>query len=110
MLKKKRKWLSWALVTTGVIVTLVLILALNSDPLVRWFRVDLLGPAKDDTRPTTWDDALGTVLISVFILALLVSHVGLLIAAAKVLSKPRTHAIREQATCLRCERSVQRDW
>lgn len=115
-MKKKSRWLSWSLVITGAIIAFVLILAVNSEPLVRWFQVGSAGTGPESeskeggTGLPAWHNALGAALISVFILALVASHFGLLIVAANALNKPRTHAIREPSACPRCEHSVHRDW
>jgi heme exporter protein D len=102
VVNKKRKWLGYAVVVTGVIVVLLLIYAVNSEPLVRWF--------ENDKRSITWEDILGMGLISLFILALLVSHMALVVVAASSLSESRAPAIKRQAVCPQCERSIQGDW
>ena len=113
---KRRKWLSRAALITGAILVLLLIFAVNSEPLVRWFQIgpQEAGRERDLERAeagsVTWHKALGATLISVFILAILASHLGLLIVVANSLNKAQLPAIREPAACPQCERSIQLDW
>ena len=102
MVSKRRKWLGYAVVVTGVIVVLLLIFAVNSEPLVRWFQ--------HEERSITWQDMLGMGLISLFIVALLASHMTLVVVAASSLKESRTPTVKKQATCPQCECSIQRDW
>ena len=103
MASKKRKWLGYAIVVTAVTVILLLVFAVNSEPLVQWF--------KKDMRSITWEDILGMSLISLFILALLVSHLTLVIVAARSLSKkPHAPPIKPPTLCPQCGRGVHSDW
>jgi ABC-type Fe3+ transport system permease subunit len=115
-LTKRRKWLSRAAVITGAILVLLLILAINSEPLVRWFQIgpqeagQERGLEQADAGSVVWHKALGTTLISVFILAILASHLALLIVVANSLNKAQLPATGGPAVCPRCERGIQPDW
>ncbi|MBN1934784.1 MAG: zinc ribbon domain-containing protein [Anaerolineae bacterium] len=101
-MSKKLKWLPYAVVATGAVIVLLVIVAINSEPLVRWFQAD--------ERSITWQEMLGIGLISMFILALLLSHMVLVVVVASSLNKPPTPAIEKPTTCPQCARAVQADW
>ncbi len=102
MVGKKHRWLPYAVVATGAVIVLLVIFSINSEPLVRWFQAD--------ERSITWQEMLGMGLISMFILALLLSHMVLVVVAASSLSKPHTPAIEKPTVCPQCARAVQGDW
>ena len=113
---KKHKWLPYAVVATGVILVLLLVFAINSEPVVRWFQLGSKETAQErvldraETRSITWQEALGTVLFSVFILALVFIHLALLIAVANLLNKPQAQALKTPTVCRRCDHSIRADW
>jgi hypothetical protein len=114
---KRYKWLPYAIVATGIVLVLLLVFAINSDPVVRWFQFgakeasQARGLERAEARSMTWQDVLGTVLFSIFILALVLSHLVLLIVAANLLNKPRMPAVPHRpAACPQCERDIQSDW
>lgn len=114
---KRHKWLPYAIVATGVILVLLLVFAINSEPVVRWFQSGTIETGQEralepgEARSVTWHQVLGTALFSVFILALVLSHLVLLIVAANSLSKPRMPTtVHKHAVCLQCERDIQPDW
>jgi hypothetical protein len=113
---KRHKWLPYAVVATGVVLVLLLVFAINSDPVVRWFpfgsreAVQERGPERAETKSFTWQEALGTALFSVFILALVLSHLVLLVVAANLLNKPQVRALKTPAVCPQCDHSIKADW
>jgi hypothetical protein len=113
---KRHKWLPYAIVATGVIVVLLLVFAINSDPVVRWFpfgsteAVQERGLGRAETKSFTWQEALGAILFSVFILALVLSHLVLLVVAANLLNQPKAQALKTPAVCPQCERGIRADW
>ena len=113
---KKHKWLPYAVVATGVILVLLLVFAINSEPVVRWFQLGSKETAQErildraETRSITWQEALGTVLFSVFTLALVFIHLALLIAVANLLNKPQAQALKTPTVCPRCDHSIKADW
>ena len=113
---KRHKWLPYAVVATGVILVLLLVFAINSEPVVRWFQLGSREAGQDripgqaESQSITWQEALGTALFSFFILALVFTHLVLLIVAAKLLTKPQVQALKIPIACPQCERSVKADW
>jgi len=113
---KRHKWLPYAVVATGVILVLLLVFAINSDPVVRWFQFGSREAGQErnleraEAKSFTWREALGTVLFSVFILALLLSHLVLLVVVANLLNQPQVQAPKTPAMCPQCDRSIKTDW
>jgi hypothetical protein len=95
---KRHKWLPYAVLATGVILALLLLFAINSDPVVRWFQLGSreVGqertPEPAETESITWRGALGAALFTVFILALVLSHLVLLVVVANMLNQPHHRA------------------
>lgn len=113
---KRHKWLPYAVVATGVILVLLLVFALNSEPIVRWFQFSFReagqerGLERAEPGSLTWQEALGMALFSVFILALVLSHLALLVVMANLLNKPETQALKTPAVCPQCDHSIRADW
>ena len=115
-MSKRRKWLPYAAVATGVILVLLLVFAINSEPIVRWFQFGFgkSGQAhslgQTEANSLTWQEALGTTLFSVFILALVWIHLALLVVMANLFNKPQTQALKTPAVCPQCDRKIRADW
>jgi hypothetical protein len=99
-----------------VILVLLLVFAINSEPIVRWFQFGFgkagqaHGMGQTETDSLTWQEALGTALFSIFILALVWIHLALLVVMANLFNKPQTQAFKTPAVCPQCDRKIRADW
>ena len=116
-MKKKRSWLSRAVIFTGLVVVMLLIMTINSSPLlVQWFPTVPIPSEperamnQESARAFYWYDVVGTSLISMLIVLLIMSHLGLLIIVAKDLNKPHKKDISNPTLCPQCSYNIQSDW
>ena len=113
---KKRKWLTYALLATGMAVVGLLFFTLNRGPLVTGFQTydhetDGFCLWCGDNKPTNVWDMLGTGLIILLILIVPSGHIALLITAVIRLNRPpKARAPRPPLACPHCGQSVEPQW
>lgn len=111
---KKRKWLIYALLATGLAVVGLLFFTLNRGPLVTGFQA--YESEEDDfclwcgeNKPTSLKDMFGTALIILLILIVPSSHIALLITAAVRLNRP-PQARAPRHLCPHCGQGIEAQW
>lgn len=112
-MKKSRKWISRAVVFSGLILVFLLIFTINSEPLVYWFRdspQQAIDAGQTRIKPVNWYNIVGSSLIGMLVILLLMSHLGLLFVVSSWLNKPHTLITQSSATCPNCKYSIQNDW
>lgn len=111
---RKRKWLIYALLATGLAVIGLLFFTLNRGPLVTGFQAyeteaDDLCLWCGDNRPTDIGDMLGTGLIILLILIVPSGHIALLITVAIRFNRlPPARAPRHP--CPHCRQGIEPQW
>ncbi|HOU15435.1 MAG TPA: hypothetical protein PKZ84_20195 [Anaerolineae bacterium] len=111
---RKRKWLLYALLATGLAVVGLFFFTLNRGPLITGFKT-YENEDKNfclwcgDNRPTDLSDMLGTGLITLLILIVPSAHIALLITAAVRFGRVSpSRTLRH--LCPHCKQGVEAHW
>jgi hypothetical protein len=114
-MRKKRKWLIYALLATGLAVVGLLFFTLNRGPLVTGFQA--YESAEDDfclwceeNRPTSLKEKFGLTLIILLILILPAGHIALLITAVVQFNRPPPPARAPRHRCPHCRQGIDPQW
>ncbi len=113
-MRKKRKWLIYALLATGLAVVGLLFFTLNRGPLVTGFQAyeseeDDFCLWCEENKPTSLKEKFGITLIILLILIIPAGHIALLITAAIHLNHPPpVHATRH--LCPHCRQGIDPQW
>ena len=113
-LHKKRKWLIYTLLATGLAVVGLLLFTLNRGPLATGLQP--YEPEGNgfclwcgDNKPTSWGDMLGTGLIILLILIVPSGHIALLITAAVRFNRPPQARVLYRP-CPHCGQDIEPQW
>jgi hypothetical protein len=115
---RRSRILAYLAILTGLTLTVLLLLALNRDPVTRGFgrpegKADLwsICPWCEDDRPMGIVDAIGLVLIALVVLSLPAGHMALLIMLAMQMHKPPNFAdLKPSFQCPHCNHPLVKQW
>jgi hypothetical protein len=112
---KKRKWLIYTLLATGLAVVGLLFFTVNRGPLVTGFQA--YESEEDDfclwcegNRPSSLKEIFGIVLIILLIFLVPAGHIALLITVAVHLNRPAPPARAPRHICPHCHQGIDPQW
>ena len=116
-MQKRRKWLAYTAVITGIVVAGLLALAINRGPLVEGFQ-PYQGEHSLESyflwsgeEELSFQNILGMVCISLLIFVVPAGHIAVLIMLAVQLRRPAEPPEPQPVhQCLHCEHQLRRNW
>lgn len=115
----RRRWLSRALIITGISAVLVLTVVVNRGPLIEGFPPAQSNPGEllpsclwcdNDTAPT-FTDYLGTLLIVLLLFCIPIGHIAVIVLVVQQLNHDSIeHKSPRSTICPYCEHPMRRGW
>lgn len=114
-----RRWLPRALIITGLLAVMLLIVVVNRGPLIDGFPPAQRAPDEqlpfclwcDDAAAPTFTDYLGTALIVLLVFCIPIGHIAVIVLAVQQLRQDSSvRASPCAAMCPYCENPIRRGW
>ncbi len=117
-MNRKTKLFAYVALVTGLLLSVLLLLALDRDPLTKGFRrpereatLQSICPWCEEDQPLTFTDVIGMVLIAVVVLSLPAGHIALLVMLAAQASRPPDFAdLKPALHCPHCAHPLVKPW